>query len=178
MSMRLAIALLLALLAGGPALASEPPRLRPKGHQGVKATVERLVAAAQTGKPQAVRIAVVRTIGWGCDCPPLVFSSADGAAEFAHEFVLPRFAAGLRDATRYDFTGRMVLTGHYSGRMIDMLTWVSDRRENRRPDADELHYWQVPHPEFIVTSWCYESSRPLSAAHRLVRDRIPQCDSP
>jgi hypothetical protein len=95
--------------------------------------------------------------GWGCDCPPFVFRSSGGQTQYDEEYVFPAFADGVPDAV-YPVRGQFDLTGHYTGRRIDMFRWHEERGEHvgrRSVVFDDRREWEQPHPEFLVEDWCY-----------------------
>ena len=123
--------------------------------------VDVLVADAGAGRPATVTLAVESTFNWGCDCPPFVFRASDGRTDYEEEYVFPTFAEGIPDAA-YVVVGAFDLTGHYTGRWLDMFDWHEERGrhvEQRSLYHDQRLAWEELHPEFLVDGWCYAPPR-------------------
>jgi hypothetical protein len=150
----------------------------------IRDEVDALVEEAGAGSPATVTLAVEHTFGWGCDCPPFVFVASDGAAEYEEEFVFPRFAEGVPDAV-YPVRGAFDLTGHFTGRWLDMFDWHEERGRQVQPRSvygDERLAWEELHPEFLVDEWCYappslpaDSAWDVEPMTRMRTDGVPLC---
>jgi hypothetical protein len=59
-------------------------------------------------------------------------------------------------SSRYAGNTLYVMTGYFSGRMIDHYEWTRQQtgQESRRPSDEEFHEWRSRYPEFCVESWC------------------------
>ncbi|MBI5489035.1 MAG: hypothetical protein HY905_17000 [Deltaproteobacteria bacterium] len=150
----------------------------------IRDEVDALVEEAEAGRPATVTLAVEHTFDWGCDCPPFVFVASDGGADYEEEFVFPTFAEGVPDAV-YTVRGAFDLTGHYTGRWLDMFGWYEERGRQVQPRSiygEERLAWEELHPEFLVDEWCYappslpaDSGWDVEPMTRMRTDGVPLC---
>jgi len=141
-----------------------------------------LVQEGRAGHPRRVRLRFHNPVS-DCLCPPL--SVTDDAKEgpvllpsavFA-TFPKPLANGNNFDGSRYHGYTIYVMTGYFSGRLVDRFEW-SRREYGFETSLDELESadrgdWQTQYPEFCVESWCViPDPKPGSAGFHAQAQRI------
>ena len=143
-----------ALMSATMTALARPERPALRTQKDIQPTVRRLMDKARGGAPRTVIIEMESTFAFGCDCPPFVYRGMDSAST-AEEFLFPKIGPATPDPAKYQVPGTFHLTGHFTGRRINMIDWHRDRGEPSEPPADGREYWLEPHPEFVVEKWCF-----------------------
>ncbi|HVH42394.1 MAG TPA: hypothetical protein VM925_08620 [Labilithrix sp.] len=89
------------------------------------------------------------TYGFGCIAPPFALKPTLQLSEL---MLAPVLASGVAHPEETFWQpGRYRLTGHYTGRLIDLAAWYETYYG--KPAGEGACGTRVP--EFIVTGWCY-----------------------
>lgn len=137
-------------------------------------TVTALVQAGRDGQPARVRLRFNNPL-MPCPCPEfgVLTRNENGDAQSGSQVlaVFPRTTVdgNLFASIRYAGDTHYVMTGYFSGRMIDHYEWrrqQTGHEEPRAPDEEEFHEWRSRYPEFCVESWCAIPDKdPVGAAN-------------
>lgn len=108
------------------------------------------LVAARSGAQRDKEYVVYSTHGFGCDATPFAL---EPEARLGELMLAPMFASGVeRPEEVIRQPGRYRLTGHYTGRLVDVAHWY--QQYYGRPGGEGVCRTRVP--EFIVSAWCFD----------------------